>query len=192
MQQQKILNGLVVQELADSIDGLKDNPELGKFKFRAKNKWIGGAHCMSVINDFSAAGQECLRSNPHILEAGEPEELLGRDKGPNATEALLHALASCLNASFIYHATAAGVKVDDLEFEMEGDIDINGFFGTDKDVRNGFESIRVICRVKADASPEKLQQLCELAQRRSPVFDTVTHPVPVSVELEILQSVKAY
>lgn len=172
-------------ELSMSINDMKNNPGLGKYKFRASNKWVNGTHCCTAIKSFCAGGKEdTTRKKAHILEADEPAPLLGQDYGPNATEALLYALASCLNTSFICHATAQGVKIDELEFELEGEIDLNGFFGLDESVRNGYQNINVTCKVTADAPKEKLQELCECAQKRSPVFDIVTHEVPVTVKLE--------
>ncbi len=55
----------------------------------------------------------------------------------------------------------------------------------DESILNGFESIQITCRVKSDAPVEKLQQLCNYAQKRSPVFDIVTHETPVTVKLDI-------
>jgi len=49
---------------------------------------------------------------------------------------------------------------------------------------HGYENIRVTFKIKADATEEQLRQLVQLAQKRSPVFDIVSHPVPVSVELK--------
>lgn len=184
MVQQTILNGIPVGELADSMNSIKCSPELGKFKFHAKNKWLGGAHCSTEINDFYAAGVQTYRQNRHVIEADEPVELLGHDHGANATEALLHALGACLNAAFIYHATDQGVYVYELEIDLEGMIDVNGFLGIDENVRNGYEHIDVVFRVKADADKDKITELCELAQKRSPVFDIVSHPVDVCVKLE--------
>ncbi|MHC4388015.1 MAG: OsmC family protein [Planctomycetota bacterium] len=181
---QEKVNGLDVEALAGCKDDLKDNPDVGKYKFRAKNEWVDGAHCRTEIKDFCAAGEEGSHDKVHVLEGDEPAGLLGEDHGPNATEALLHALGACLNASFIYHAAAQGVKVDELVFELEGDLDLNGFLGVDENVPSNFQQIRVKCSVKADAPREKLEELCEYAQRRSPVFNSVTRPVPVEVMLE--------
>ncbi|MHC4193972.1 MAG: OsmC family protein, partial [Planctomycetota bacterium] len=110
---QEKVNGLDVEALAGCKDDLKDNPDVGKYKFRAKNEWVDGAHCRTEIKDFCAAGEEGSHDKVHVLEGDEPAGLLGEDHGPNATEALLHALGACLNASFIYHAAAQGVKVDE-------------------------------------------------------------------------------
>jgi uncharacterized OsmC-like protein len=146
---------------------------------------VDGAHCRSTIQDFRAGGQEdTSRARAHVLEGDEPTTLLGEDKGPNATETLLHALAACLNASFIYHAAAQGIKVHELEFDVEGDIDLNGFLGLNEQVPSNFQQIRVTCRARADAPREKIEELCEYAQKRSPVFNSVSRPVPVHVMLE--------
>ncbi|MHC4259221.1 MAG: OsmC family protein [Planctomycetota bacterium] len=185
---QEKVNGLDVEALSGCKDDLKDNPDVGKYKFRAKNEWVDGAHCRTEIKDFCAAGEEGSHDKVHVLEGDEPAGLLGEDHGPNATEALLHALGACLNASFIYHAAAQGVKVDELVFELEGDLDLNGFLGVDENVPSNFQQIRVKCRAKADAPREKLEELCDYAQKRSPVFNTVTRPVPVSVTLETAEA----
>lgn len=185
MTTQTILNGVNAEELKDCIDTISSDHSLGKYQFRAINKWISGAQCQTSIRDFTAAGNEYTdRQRTHQLIGDEPVALLGDDAGPNATEALLHALAACLNTTFIFHATAQGVKVEQLEFCLEGNIDINGLLGLDANVRNGFQEIKITCKVKADAPLEKIEQLVQTAQDRSPVFDCVIHEVPVTVTLE--------
>lgn len=182
MTTQTIVNGLDSGRLGQTMKAVRSQPEIGRFRFRAHNRWIGGAHCQTTIRDFRAPGEEdASHSQAFELHGDEPDMLLGQDHGPNATEALLHALAACLNTTFIFHATAKGIPIEELELELEGDINLNGFLGLRGDVRNGYEQIRVTFRVKADAPLEKIQELCELAQQRSPVFDIVTHPVPVEV-----------
>ncbi len=185
MSEQEIVNNLNVEQLKDCMVSIRDDSDLGKYKFRVKNEWIDGAHCRTIIRNFWAAGQEDKsRERTHFLVGDEPTSLLGEDHGPNATEALLHALGACLNASFIYHAAAQGVRVERLELELEGDLDLSGFLGVDENVPSNFQQIRVTFRVKADAPIEKIEELCEYAQKRSPVFNTVVNPVPVHVTLE--------
>ena len=102
----------------------------------------------------------------------------------NPTEFLLHALAGCLTTSLVYHAAAQGIEIEEVESQFEGDLDLRGFLGLSDRVRNGYENIRVTFKITADAPEEKLQELCQLAQKRSPVFDIVSNPVPISVRLE--------
>jgi uncharacterized OsmC-like protein len=76
------------------------------------------------------------------------------------------------------------LRIDEVESRLEGSLDLHGFLGLSESVRNGYESIRVTFKIKADAPEETLKELVELAQKRSPEFDIISNPVPVSVELE--------
>ncbi|MBW8015877.1 MAG: OsmC family protein [Planctomycetes bacterium] len=183
MVEQTILNGIAVGELSDCMSSLRQSPDIGKCTFKATCKWVSGAYCQTEISDFFASGEVIHRDKTHVLEGDEPVVLMGSDLGANATEALLHALGACLSASFIYHATDQGIDIESLEIDLQGNIDINGFLGLNEEIRNGFESIEVTFRVKSDAPREKIEELCNYAQKRSPVFDTVTNPVPVNVSL---------
>lgn len=181
MVQQTLLNGIELGELSDCMSSLRQSPEIGKCTFKVTNKWLAGAHCQTEISDFCVAGETIHHDKTHLIEGDEPAILLGTDCASNAAEALLHALGACLNASFIYHATDQGIAIESLEIELAGNVDINGFLGLSEEIRNGFESIDVAFYVKSDAPREKIEELCQFAQQRSPVFDTVTNPVPVNV-----------
>lgn len=178
------VNGVNVDQLFSTINAIKENPGLAKFKFRAKNQWINGGQNRTSIKDFYGAGQEyATRKQSFVFDNDEPEVLLGQDNGANPVEFVLHALAGCLTTSLVYHAAAQGIKIDSVESRFEGDLDLRGFLGMKEDVRNGYENIRVTFKIQADAPEEKLKELCELAQKRSPVFDIVTNGVPVNVQL---------
>jgi uncharacterized OsmC-like protein len=180
----RTLNGINLDQLFGTLDAIKGQPVLAKFKWRASNKWLGGAHNRSSIQGFYGASQEdTTRAKPFVLEAGEPPILVGTNTGANPAEALLHALASCLTTSLVYVAAARGVRLTEVESTLEGDMDLRGALGLSNEVRNGYEQIRVTFKVKGDAPPEKLQQIVERAQQRSAVFDCVTRGVPVTVKL---------
>ena len=119
-----------------------------------------------------------------MLDADEPPILLGRDKGPNPVEYLLTALASCVTTSIVYHAAARGIAIRSMESRLEGDIDLQGFLGIRDDVPRGYKEIRMIVDIDADASPEELEEIVKLGPTYSPVYDTITRPVPVSVQLK--------
>jgi uncharacterized OsmC-like protein len=171
--------------LFSTIDAIKETPGLAKFEFRANNRWINGGHNRTSVKDFYGAGREdASRKQTFVFDNDEPVVLLGEDNGANPVEFVLHALAGCLTTSLVYHAAAQGIKIDAVESTFEGDLDLRGFLGMNEDVRNGYEDIRVTFKIKADAPDEKLKELCELAQKRSPVFDIVTNRVPVKVQLK--------
>ncbi|HBY94656.1 MAG: OsmC family protein [Ardenticatenaceae bacterium] len=184
-QVQTPVNGVNVDQLVGTINAIKDNPDLARFKFRTETEWIEGGHSRSVIQSFYGAGTEdTSRTGPFVLEGDEPPVLLGTNAGPNAVETVLHALASCLAVGFIYNAAAQGIRVESLTFSLEGDLDLHGFLGLSDQIRPGYENIRVVYRVKADAPRERLEALCDYVQKTSPVLDIIRDPVPVTVTLE--------
>jgi uncharacterized OsmC-like protein len=181
-------NGVDTTVLFGTLDAIKQQPDLGRFQFRATNEWLGGAHNRSTIRQFYGAGQEdSTRTHDFTVDAGEPAVLLGKDTGPNPAEALLHALAACLTTSVVYVASARGVRLTRVESTLEGDMDVRGALGLSDDYRNGFEHIRAHFQVEGDAPSEKLQELVNRAQRRSAVFDMVTNGVPVAVTASVGQ-----
>lgn len=184
IESQKIVNGVSVTNLFGAINAITDNADISKFNFRAKGKWINGGHNQTIINDFDGACQTHTRSQPFVFDKDEPPVLLGKDKGANPVEYALAALNGCLTTTLVYHAAAQGVKIEEVESTLSGDLDIQGLLGMSDKVRNGYEKIKVTFKVKADASEEKIKELVELAQTRSPVFDIISHPTPIEVSLQ--------
>jgi len=182
----KTVNGVAVDDLFKTIDVIKANPAIAKFKFRVHNQWLDAGQNCSTADTFYGAGGEQSRPKPFVLEADEPPVLLGKDSGANPVEHLLHALASCLTTSMVYHAAARGVHIEEVESSLEGNLDLHGFLGLDKNVRNGYQGIRVKFKIKADVPDEQLQELSQLGPGHSPVFDSLTNGVPVSVTAERL------
>ena len=175
------LNGVQVEELKKTIAAIQGDPSLAKFTFRAANRWMDGGHNRSTIQGFYGAGREdTSRQAPFVMDADEPAVLLGADQGANPVEYVLHALAACLTTSLVYHAAARGIQIEEVESRLEGEIDLLGFLGLSTSVRKGYQGIRVAMRVKSDAPVEKLAALCKF----SPVYDTVSNPVPVSLEVQ--------
>lgn len=180
---QKELNDVDLGQLTDTIDAIGDDPGIAKFRFRASNEWLGGARSRTEIQSFRHAGEEdASRSEPFYMEGDEPNVLLGSDQAPNAVEAVLHALGSCLAVGFSYHAAAQGIEVERLEMEIEGVLDLHGFLGLSEDVRPGYHDITVRYEVDCDAPSERVDELCEHVQKTSPVLDMLRNPVSVKVE----------
>lgn len=179
------INGIRVRDLFGVIDTIKKDPEIAKFQFRARNRWAEGMHNRAEVKGFYGAEREDdTREKPFVFDEDEPFVLLGTDVGANPVEYLLVALSGCLTTSLVAHAAVRGVRLDEVESVLEGDLDIRGFLGLSEDVRRGFQNIRVKFRIKSDAPPEKLAELVETAQKRSPVFDIVTNRTPVTVTFE--------
>jgi uncharacterized OsmC-like protein len=181
MPEDQYLNGINVSAVENIAHAIEKKPELAKFTFRLTNKWINGGHNHSFVNNFYGANQ----TNPHLktfeLEADEPPILAGEDLAPNPAEHLLNALSACLTTTIVYHAAIGGIRIDELESEVEGDIDLRGFLGLSSEVRKGYQNIRVNFRIKTDA--ENLKRLKALGEL-SPVFDLTANGTKIDVHIE--------
>lgn len=178
-----MLNGVDVDRLFGTVEAIKGNPKLAEFQFRATNRWFDGGHNRTSIKSFYGAGQEdTTRKTTFIYDNNEPTVLLGSDMDANPVEYLLHAMAGCMTTSMVYHAAAHGITIERVESKFEGDLDLQGFLGLDKNVAPGYKNIRATFKVKADASPEELKAFFDY----SPVCDTVCRPVTVEKTVEMI------
>ncbi len=178
----KIVNGINPDAVRELAAVLQNDPAQGVCKFHIQNKWQRGGYNRTRIKSFLSGGTEVAHLQAFQLEADEPPVLAGRDKAPNPVEHLLNALAACLTTSMVYHAALQGIKIESLESELQGDLDLRGFLGVSDQVRKGYQRIQVTFRVKTDA--ENLESLRAFAQF-SPVFDVVRNGT--SVDLQILK-----
>jgi uncharacterized OsmC-like protein len=184
MDAQKTINGVRVNELFGTIDAVKKAPVIAKFRFRANNNWMNCGHNRTTIKDFYGTQQDHPHEKYFEMDADEPPILLGEDKGPNPVEYLLTALAACVTTSIVYHAAAKGITLNAVESRLEGDIDLQGFLGIRDDVRRGYEQIRMYFKIDADVPEEELEELVKLGPTFSPVYDSITNGVPVTVQLD--------
>ena len=178
-----MINGVPVDDLFATIEAVKQDPTLASFEFRINNQWIDGGLNRTVVEDFYGTNENIVHENPFELYNDEPPVLLSGDKGPNPVENLLHALAGCLTTSIVYHAAARGKKIDAIRTRFAGDLDLRGFLGLNEDIRNGYNSIRVVFDIEGDMTDEEKQEVLALGPKFSPVFDCITNGVPVRCEL---------
>mgnify|MGYP001104442548 CR=1 FL=1 len=180
----KTVNGVNTDALFKTVDLIKEKPDVAKFKFRARNKWLEGTHSRAFVKDFYGAGREDNSRDESVFELDEPPILLGNNQGTNPVEYLLVALSGCLTTSMVAHAAARGIELNGVESRYEGDIDLRGFLGISEDVPVGYQEIRVYFKIDADISEKQKEELVRMAQKYSPVFNTITKSAPVSVHLE--------
>jgi uncharacterized OsmC-like protein len=178
------MNGVDTPALFATINAVGEQPELGKAKWRATNRWQQGTHSRTRIESFFAAGGEQEHEKELVYDADPPAVFPGRDQGPTPVEFLLHALASCLTAGIGNIAAARGVTLYEVESTLEGDMDMRGILGLSDEVRNGYERIRVNFRIKGDASADVLEKIVEQSRNRSAVYDVLTNGVPISIEVD--------
>jgi uncharacterized OsmC-like protein len=177
------INGVDTATLFGTLDAVKAQPGIAKFQFRAANTWVNGTHSRSTFSGFFGAGQELQHRQVTSVEADHPEVLTGEDHAPTPVEHLLHAIAACLTGGLVNIAAARGVHLTQVTSTVEGDIDLLGILGMSDDVRNGYEQIRVSFHIEGDADEATLRGLVEQSRRRSAVYDVLTNPTPVVIDV---------
>jgi len=176
-------NGVNVQALLDAREALKGAPEATKFTWRASCKWENGTHSTTSVQSFFGLGEEQKHKMPTKLDADHPEIFASEDKGITPIEYVLVGLASCLTAGVAAVAQNRGIQLRSVESQLEGKMDIRGILGMDSDVRNGYDDIKVKFKIDADASKKDIEAIVAQSQKRSAVYDVITNPVNVSVEV---------
>ena len=178
-----VTNGVNVQALLDAREVLKGAPEAAQFTWRASSKWQGGVHTTITVKDFFGLGQEQAHKETSVFEADHPAVFAATDDGITPIEYLLVGLASCLSAGVASVAQNRGIQLRSVEATVEGAHDIRGILGADTDVRNGYNDIKVTFTIDADASRQEIEALVAQSQKRSAVFDALTNPTNVTVEV---------
>ena len=179
-QTKDMTNGVNVDQIMNVIGAIEADPDYAKFQWRATNQWIDGGVSRSRIKDFFAGNAEdTTRKEVFTLDSDEPTIAAGQNSAPNSMEFVLHALATCLTGTLVYHAAVRGIEIEAVESSYTGDMDVRGLFGLADDVRKGFNKVTVNMRVKSEASVEELTEMALY----SPVYDMLSRSLPVEFTL---------
>jgi uncharacterized OsmC-like protein len=176
-------NGVNVAALLGAREALTATPEGAQFKWRATCKWVKGTHSHSSVTSFFGLGAEQKHRSEFTFDADHPEIFASEDKGATPVELVLVGLASCLTAGVAAVAQHRGIQLRSVQATIEGGMDIQGILGIDSEVRNGFDGIKVKYKIDADATPDEIKAIVAQSQKRSAVYDIVTNPTNVTVEV---------
>lgn len=176
-------NGVDVDFLRTAREALTAEPAGAKFQWRVSNTWVRGTHSRSVCKSYFGLGDEQSHRCEFSFDGDHPELFASDDNGATPTEIVLVALASCLTAGVASVAQHREIQLRSVSATLEGNMDVRGVLGVDTDVRNGFGDIKVTYSIDADATPEEIQALVAQSQKRSAVYDIITNPTNVTVEV---------
>ena len=179
----EVVNGVNVEALLGAREVLKGAPEGAQFTWRATSTWNNGVHTTIKLQNFFGLGEEQSHKVESVFEADHPAVFAAEDNGITPIEYLLVGLASCLTGGIASVAENRGIQLRSVESVVEGGHDIRGILGADSDVRNGYNDIKVTFTIDADASREDIEALVAQSQKRSAVFDALTNPTNVTVEV---------
>ena len=174
-------NGVNVDALLAAREALKSAPQAAKFTWRASCKWQNGTHSRTMIKGFHGLGEEQKHKTEFSFNADHPEIFASEDLGVTPIEFVLVGLASCLTAGVASVAQNRGVQLRSVEAKLEGTMDLQGILGMDRDVRNGYDDIKVTFHIDADASKQEIEAIVAQSQKRSAVYDALTNPTNVTV-----------
>jgi len=176
-------NGVNVAALLEAREALSGAPEAAQFQWRATCEWVNGTHSHSSVEGFFGLGAEQSHKTQFEYDADHPELFASEDNGATPIEFVLVGLASCLTAGIAAVAQNREIQLRSVKATLEGAMDVQGILGVDPDVRNGFSDIKVHFDIDADATPEEIEALVAQSQKRSAVFDVVTNPTNITVEV---------
>ena len=183
MSQTNVNNGVNVDALLAAREALRNAPEAADFTCRASCKWQNGTHARSTVHDYHGLGQEQSHKTQFSFETDNPEVFASEDKGATPVELVLVGLASCLTSGVAAVAQNRGIQLRSVEAKIEGKMNLFGILGIDSDVRNGYEGVKITFHIDADASKKDIEALVAQSQKRSAVFDIVSNPTQVTVEV---------
>jgi uncharacterized OsmC-like protein len=176
-------NGVNTAALLGAREALTATPEAAEFTWRATCSWMHGTHSRSTVESFWGLGQEHSHLSTFNFDADHPECFASEDLGATPAEYVLVALASCLTAGVAAVAQYREIQLRTVTATVEGHMNVLGILGADPEVRNGYRDIRVRFDIDAAASREDIEALVAQSQKRSAVFDILTNPTDVVVEV---------
>ena len=177
-------NGVNVEALLGAREALTEAPAAAQFTWQARCQWQYGTHSKSQVDGFFGLGEEQGRTQTFNFETDHPEVFAAEDNGATPVEFVLVGLAGCLTAGVAAVAQNRNIQLHSVSAVLQGSMDLQGILGMDSDVRNGFDDVRVVFEIDADASREDIEAIVAQSQKRSAVFDIVTNPTNVTVDVK--------
>jgi len=177
-------NGVNVEALLGAREQLTEAPQAAQFTWRATCDWVKGTHSRSEVEGFFGLGEEQQHKTSFCFDADHPEIFASEDNGVTPVEYVLVGLASCLTAGIASVAQNRNIQLHSVKATLEGNMDIQGILGIDSDVRNGFDGIKVVYDIKADATQDEIEAIVAQSQKRSAVYDIITNPSNITVEVK--------
>ncbi len=165
--------GFDLAQLQGLIGAVQETPVAGQTVWKARTAWQRGFQSQAQIRTFT-------------VPMDEPSALGGSDTAPNMVEMVLGAYGCCLTTGYVMNAALRGIELEGVEIDVEGDLDLNGFFGLSEEAWPGYTDVRARVHLTAPkATTEQLQALHAVVTKTSPVGCILERPVRVAAELDL-------
>jgi uncharacterized OsmC-like protein len=177
------VNGLDVAALKQVINDVTADPAKGMVRFQVTSAWRGQTRSRATVESFHLGGQEVKR---HFeIDVDEPIELLGENTAPNPQEMLMTALNACIMVGYVSGAAMKGIRLDKVEIETSGQLDLRGFLGIDPSVPPGYETVRYTVTMKGDGSEADFREIHDTVMKTSPNYFNIARPVRIDSRLVV-------
>jgi uncharacterized OsmC-like protein len=176
-------NGVNVDALMGARVAVTETPEAARFQWRASCSWINGTHSRAMVQSYHGLCAEQQHRSAFRFDIDHPETFAAADQGATPVEFVLVGLAGCLTAGVAAVAQNRRIQLRSVKATVEGAMDIRGILGADRDVRNGFDDVRVVFDIDADATRDEIEAIVAQSQKRSAVFDILANPTNVTVSV---------
>lgn len=180
---QEKLNGIDTNALKQTMEEVSKDPAKGMVKFQVSTAWKGTTRSETQVEAYELGGKEIKRN--FTITIDEPEELLGENTAANPQEMLMAAFNACVMNTYVIAASMKGIKLEKVEMETEGELDLRGFLGIDKAIKPGYDEIRYKVRIKGDGTREQFEDVHETVMATSPNYWNISNPIKVHSELII-------
>ena len=175
------LNGIDTETLKQVMGQISKDPSLGKLKFQVTTTWKGTTKSETVVQGYQIGGQQVKRVHTFVID--EPTELLGEDTAANPQEYLMGAMNACIINTYVIAAAMKGIRLEKVEMETEGELDLRGFLGLDKKVIPGYHELKYKVRLKGNGTREQYEEVHKTVIATSPNYYNMSHAIKLNAEL---------
>src|SRR3990167_8411392 len=160
-----VINGVDVARMKQMQEQMKQDPAAADREPKMEAHWLGG-------------------SATHI-KFGDVSSYIGGDGNLNAMQTLLASLAACDIDLVAMHAALIGLPIDKLSIEISGHFNTRSYFGVENAPGSGYDRIAYTVHIKAPkATPEQIKYLKERCERSSPVGDSLSRSIPLTLKIK--------
>jgi uncharacterized OsmC-like protein len=177
------VNGIDVDALKQVVHDVAEDPAKGMVRFAVKSAWHGQTKSRATVESFHIGGQEVKRR--FEIDVDEPLELLGQNTAPNPQEMLMTALNACIMVGYVAGAAMKGIRLEKVEIETSGELDLRGFLGIDASVPPGYETIHYTVTMKGDGTEADFREIHQTVMKTSPNYFNIVRPIRIDSQLVV-------
>jgi uncharacterized OsmC-like protein len=176
-----VVNGIDVDALKKVVHDVAEDPAKGMVRFQVKSSWQGQTKSRATVESYHLGGAEVKR---HFeIDVDEPLELLGQNTAPNPQEMLMTALNACIMVGYVAGAAMKGIRLEKVEIDTSGGLDLRGFLGIDPSVPPGYETISYTVTMKGDGTEADFREIHETVMKTSPNYFNIARPIRIDSRL---------